>query len=103
MFITVIYGGRVFGDTTMYFMSLLWKKWPIFSEFSDISRYPEYQNFLPGIIFSPITFSQQLSGINIHDIKENVIFWPYFHQMGPFWVPRFKKKGFKQCLLLFSM
>jgi len=57
-----MYVGRIFGETTIYFMALLWKNGHFceilgyFGPFRAISRYPEDQNFFPGIISSPVTF-----------------------------------------------
>ena len=80
---TFIYVKGVFGDTTIYFMSLIWKNDHFneilghFGPFWAFSRYPENQNFFPVI--------------NIHNIQKMAIFGQIFTKWGPFWVPRFLK------------
>ena len=67
MVFTIMYVGRVFGETTMYFMEILWENDHFFEilgpfePFLAISKYPEYEMFFPSIILSSMTFSHQLS------------------------------------------
>ena len=109
MVFTIMYVGRVFGETTMYFMEILWENDHFFEilghfgPFLAISRYPEYQMFFPRIIFSSMTFSHQLSCFNIHNIQKMAFFGQIFTKWGPFWVPRFLKICFQQCFLLICM
>jgi len=53
MVFTIMYVGRVFGETTIYFMGILWENDPFleilghFGPLLAISKYPEYQMFFP--------------------------------------------------------
>ena len=95
MVFTIMYVGRVFGETTLHFMEILWENdhffeiWGPFEPFLPIYRYPEYEMFFPYIILSSMTFSHQLSCFNIHNIQKIAFFAQIFTKWGPFWVPRF--------------
>ena len=92
---TIMYVGRVFCETTMYFMEILWEYDNFFEilgpfePFLAISRYPDYEMFFPCIILSSMIFSHQLSCFNIHNIQRIALFAQIFTKWGPFWVPRF--------------
>jgi hypothetical protein len=98
MVFTIMYVGRVFGETTIYFLGILWENdhfLEILGHFGPllaISRYSEYQMFFPCIIFFSMTFSHQFSCFNIHNIQKLAFFGQIFTKWGPFWVPRFLKK-----------
>ena len=53
--------------------------WPILGIFLANSRYPKREMFFPCIIFHSITFTQQFSCFNLHNIQKNGIFGPNFH------------------------
>ena len=53
--------------------------WPILGIFLANSRYPKHEMFFPCIIFHSITFTQQFSCFNLHNIQKNGIFGPNFH------------------------
>ena len=85
---TIMYVGRVFCETTMYFMEILWEYDNFFEilgpfePFLAISRYPDYEMFFPCIILSSMIFSHQLSCFNIHNIQRIALLAQNFHQMG---------------------
>ena len=71
MFFSMMYVGRIFGETTIYFIALLWKIaifvkfWAILGLFEPFLGTQNFWIFVPCIIYPLMTFSQQLSGINI--------------------------------------
>ena len=109
MVFTIMYVGRVFGETTIYFLGILWENdhfLEILGHFGPllaISRYSEYQMFFPCIIFFSMTFSHQFSCFNIHNIQKLAFFGQIFTKWGPFWVPRFLKKCLQLCFLILCM
>ena len=54
---TIMYVGRVFGETTVYFMEILWENDHFFEilgpfePFLAISRYPDYEMFSPALFY----------------------------------------------------
>ena len=71
MFFSMMYVGRIFGETTIHFIALLWKIaifvkfWAILGLFEPFLGTQNFWIFVPCIIYPLMTFSQQLSGINI--------------------------------------
>ena len=99
MFFTIMYVGRIFGETTIYFMAILWKNghfglfWAILGRFEPFVGTQNFWIFVPCFIFPQMTFCQQLSGINIifHAFFQKVWFSndEFWAKMGVFEGPIF--------------
>ena len=89
MVFTVQYVGRVFGETTIYFMASLWENHHFLKILGYFGPFLAILMFFPCIILSSMTFSHQLSCFNIHNIQKIAFFAQTFTKWGPFWAPRF--------------